>query len=127
MTRLGWAIPLILLAAACSGPKGQGPVKEYQLSGVVVRLEPRTQVATIKHGPIHAASGELWMEAMTMDFPVRDKAEFAKLKKGQKVRATVHQRQDDYEYWISGIVVDQEMGETSQVMGHPPQGPAIVD
>jgi Cu/Ag efflux protein CusF len=41
------------------------------------------------------------MEAMTMEFPVRDQAEFAKLAPGKRIRATVHVQELDY--WISEI------------------------
>jgi Cu/Ag efflux protein CusF len=43
------------------------------------------------------------MDAMTMEFPVRDAAEFAKLRAGEKITATVHTRPDTFEYWISDI------------------------
>ena len=52
--------------------------------------------AVIKHDTI-----EGWMEAMTMEFPVRDKAEFAKLGEGKRIRATVHVQ--DLDYWLSDI------------------------
>lgn len=109
--------------------EGGGPVSQYSLEGTVVRLHAERQIATIKHGPIRDEAGKVWMEAMTMDFPVPDRGEFAKLRVGQKVRATVHQRESDYEYWIAEIRVEPvaKMGETSHVLGHPPQGGSIVD
>ncbi|WP_416047249.1 copper-binding protein [Cupriavidus basilensis] len=39
---------------------------------------------TLKHGPIE----NLGMSAMTMSFPVKDKASLSKLKEGDKVNAT---------------------------------------
>jgi Cu/Ag efflux protein CusF len=41
------------------------------------------------------------MEAMTMEFPVREKAEFAKLAQGQRIRATVNVQ--DLDYWLTDI------------------------
>jgi protein SCO1/2 len=72
------------------------PIKRYSLTGEVVRLEPDRSIAVIRHDTI-----EGWMEAMTMEFPVRDKAEFAKLAKGQRIRATVNVQ--DLDYWLSDI------------------------
>jgi Cu/Ag efflux protein CusF len=78
--------------------KAQLAEKDYALRGTVVSLDTQTKTATIKHEKI----GD-WMEAMTMEFPVRDPAEFTKLRAGQKITATVHTRPDTFEYWISDI------------------------
>ena len=43
------------------------------------------------------------MAAMTMEFPVKDPAEFARLRTGQRIKATVHQNDADLSYWIAGI------------------------
>jgi Cu/Ag efflux protein CusF len=80
-----------------------GPVRQYSLEGVVVRVDAADRIATIKHGPIKDASGELWMEAMTMEYPVPDPQDLAKLRPGQNIRATVHSRESDSEYWLSGV------------------------
>ncbi|HET8547302.1 MAG TPA: copper-binding protein [Bryobacteraceae bacterium] len=95
---------LVLLPAAlllaCSSRKREAPAKRYRLRGEVLRLEPERNIAVIKHEAI-----EGWMEAMTMEFPVRDKAEFAKLAKGRRIRATVNVR--DFDYWLSDIHMDE--------------------
>ena len=85
-----------LLIAGCSREKPAAPARRYELRGEVVRLEPGRNTAVIRHENI-----EGWMEAMTMEFPVRDKAEFAKLAQGQRIRATVNVR--DLDYWLSDI------------------------
>lgn len=74
--------------------------KEYALRGVILRLNPEHQTATISHEKI-----EGWMEKMTMEFPVKDRREFAKLRAGQHIRAKVFQRPSDFEFWIGGIEV----------------------
>ncbi len=85
-----FALPLLLVS--CSRMPDRGAVeKRYQLKGVIVRLDSQQQTATIKHGPI-----EGWMEAMTMEFPVPAKEDFAKLSPGQTIRATVFVRDLDY-------------------------------
>lgn len=70
--------------------------KKYQLQGVIVRLDAQAQTATIKHQAIKG-----WMEAMTMEFPVPSKEEFARLSQGQAIRASVFVR--DLDYHISDI------------------------
>lgn len=112
MSRLALLCCVLVVCSCSSPPQPAGTVKQYSLSGSVVRLNERSHVATIKHGPIKGASGETWMEPMTMDFPVRDKDEFSRLKPGQQIRATVHQRESDYEYWLSSIQVQPPPGST---------------
>jgi Cu/Ag efflux protein CusF len=75
--------------------------KTYSLRGVIVTINPQTRTATIKHEKI----GD-WMDAMTMEFPVKDAAEFAKLQPHQNITATVHTRPDTFEYWIVDIHVE---------------------
>lgn len=70
--------------------------KTYSLTGEIVDLDPSTQVATIKHQEIKD-----FMEAMTMGFPVKDKAEFQKLKSGQKLTAQLMVEGTDF--WIEKI------------------------
>ena len=95
-------IPLILvLSFACSRMPDRGAVeKKYQLHGVIRRLDAQAQTATIKHEAIVG-----WMEAMTMEFPVPDKAEFARLQIGQTIRATVFVR--DLDYHVGEIQIEK--------------------
>ena len=85
---------LAMLAACAKKP----PEKRYKLTGDVVSLDPKTQTANIKGDKI-----EGWMEAMTMEYPVRDKAEFAKLAVGDRISATVFV--EDVKYYIGDIRV----------------------
>jgi len=84
-----------LCGASCSKPV---PVRQFKLRGTVVRLVPENRLASIQHEEI-----EGWMEAMTMEFPVPDAAEFAKLAPGLQIEATVNVR--DLDYWLTGIRV----------------------
>ncbi len=95
MRGLVYPLLFLLLVAACSRGPNQ-PVKRYQLRGEIKTLDAQAKTATVQHDKI----GD-WMEAMTMEFPVKDPAEFAKLKVGQKITATVFVR--DTEYWIGDI------------------------
>jgi protein SCO1/2 len=63
-----------------------------------VGLDPKAQVATIKGDKIDG-----WMEAMTMEYPVKDAAEFGKLKVGERISATVVV--GEASYYLKGIEV----------------------
>ena len=74
----------LLVGLVLAGCAKQAPEKRYTLTGDVIGVDPKTQMATIKGDKI-----EGWMEAMTMEYPVKDKAEFAKLQVGRRITATV--------------------------------------
>jgi Cu/Ag efflux protein CusF len=91
----------VLLASICLSScrgtgQGTGTVKRYQLHGQIVRLDPQAHSAVINHEKI-----EGWMEAMTMEFPVKDRGEFRALHVGDSIAATVFVR--DLDYWIGEI------------------------
>lgn len=73
------------------------PVKQYALKGEVKRLDAENKTVTIKHEQI----GD-WMGAMTMEFPVKDPADFAKLSEGRPVQATVYV-QGTLDYWVGNV------------------------
>jgi protein SCO1/2 len=96
-----WRIPAVLAAlvlasvlAACSGTKGPSgpPEKHYQLTGVIQAVNPKLQTATVKANDVPG-----WMEAMTMDFPVRSKSDLNQLHAGDRITATVNVRGTDYD------------------------------
>jgi Cu/Ag efflux protein CusF len=68
-----------------------GSVERYQLRGRVVQLEPENQAAVIEHDEIVG-----WMDAMTMTFPVPDKADWEKLSVGTQIHATVFVSDDGF-------------------------------
>jgi protein SCO1/2 len=94
---------LIMLAACQQTPVKEEakdePVKQYPMHGEVLRLDTQGKIAAIKAGKI----GD-WMEAMTMEYPVKDKAEFDKLRSGEKINATVYVQGNSY--WVGGIQED---------------------
>lgn len=84
----------LLLAAGC-GQKSQAdlqPEKHYKLTGEVTQLDPKLHTATING---EAIAG--WMEAMTMDYPIRTTQDFDKLHVGDHITATVNVRGTDYD------------------------------
>ena len=85
-----------LLLAGCQRNPAAQPAKEYQMQGEVVALDPAAHLATVKAGKI-----EGWMEAMTMEYPVKDPQEFSKLKVGGNIQAKVTVQGTDY--WISSV------------------------
>lgn len=88
----------LLGLAACSSPSKQR--KRFKLTGEVIRLNEKTKTALIRHEKI-----EGWMEAMTMEFPVKAAGEWAKLKAGARITAAVIFVEADLEYWLEEIVV----------------------
>jgi Cu/Ag efflux protein CusF len=83
-----------LLLAACQRTPAPQPTREYQMRGSVVSLDPTSQTATVKHDKI-----EGWMEAMTMEYPIKNQQDFSKLKVGEKIQAKILVQGTDY--WIA--------------------------
>src|SRR6266540_2471454 len=92
-------VPLpLLLALALAACSQKPPVKRYPMQGVVKALDAASHTATIDAGKI----GD-WMEAMTMEYPVKPDAEFQKLHVGDKIDATVIV--GDPAYYVTDIKV----------------------
>lgn len=94
-------LPAVVAAGCARGNKESKfdfgePKERYVLEGVILRLNEADRTATIKHQEIKG-----WMEAMTMEFPVPKKDQFAKLKEGMKIRATV--LTNDRFFWLDEI------------------------
>lgn len=94
---------LLLLSAltpACR-PKRETssePEKRYVLSGSIVALDSKHHTASID-----AAAIPNYMEAMTMDYPVKSDAEFAALHVGDKITATLNVSASGADYYVSNI------------------------
>ena len=106
--RLGAIALMLALAAACSRKatetrteERQEPLQKYALHGEVLRLDAKDNLATIKHQRI----GD-WMGAMTMEFPVKDPRDFAKLREGGRVEATVFVQ--GASYWVGEVQEHKE-------------------
>jgi Cu/Ag efflux protein CusF len=85
---------MLLIAAAC-GQKPQAsrqPEEHHKLTGEVTHLDPKLHTATINNEPIAG-----WMEAMTMEYPIRSTQDFEKLHVGDHITATVNVRGTDYD------------------------------
>lgn len=96
-------LALTLCLAACTQTPRQEaqsnqPIKTYQMTGEIIAMDAETQVVTVRHEEIKD-----WMDAMTMGFPIKEKAEFEKLKPGLKINADVKVQGDDF--WLANIAV----------------------
>lgn len=103
--RLWVSFLLLIVLAACSGVEKR-PTEtpnRYVLKGEVVRLDKANQVAIIKHETISDNRGGVWMDAMTMEFPVKNPQEFSQLSIGARITAEVLQLPSSYDYWIENI------------------------
>src|SRR5215471_15111518 len=95
MKRLTIALLLSLFLAACAS---KPETKRYPMQGEIKGLDNDTKTAIIAAGKI----GD-WMEAMTMEYPVKPDAEYQKLHVGDKIDATVVVT--DPAYYVTDIKV----------------------
>jgi len=93
-----WRILLVAVALTLAACASTAQVKRYPMEGDVKALDAASKTATIDAGKIAD-----WMEAMTMDYPVKPDAEFAKLKVGDHIKATVVV--EDVKYYVTAITV----------------------
>jgi Cu/Ag efflux protein CusF len=77
-----WCLLVLLLALFGCGTKEAE--KRYPMQGVVKAVDPAAKMATIDAGKIDG-----WMDAMTMEYPVKPDSELAKLHAGDHIAATV--------------------------------------
>jgi Cu/Ag efflux protein CusF len=99
MTRLIYSFLLVLLLTL-AGCAEKTPVKHYAMTGEIKALDASAHTASIAAGKIGN-----WMEAMTMDYPVKPDAEFQKLHVGDRIEAMVVVSDPDYYVTDIKIVV----------------------
>ena len=75
---------LVLWLLVLAGCAQKAAEKRYPMQGQITALDATTHTATIAAGKI----GD-WMEAMTMEYPVKPESEFQKLHVGDRIEATV--------------------------------------
>ena len=90
------AVFVACLAACRKTSSETAPIRKYSVRGKVVRLDTSRRIATIKHEKI-----EGWMEAMTMDFPIRADRDLKTLSRERVIVATVYVQ--DLEFWIADV------------------------
>jgi Cu/Ag efflux protein CusF len=79
------AVVFALLGAASPAKAESHGKKPIAFSGQVKSVDLKLQTVEIKHGPIPG-----YMPAMTMDYPIEDKALLRQLKPDDKITATVY-------------------------------------
>ena len=83
--RLSAFLPMLLLMLVIlAGCAQKAAEKRYPMTGEIKALDASAHSATIAAGKI----GD-WMEAMTMEYPIKPDADFQKLHVGDKIDATV--------------------------------------
>ena len=87
------------LALALAGCGAKYQTKRYAMEGEVKALDPAAKTATIAAGKI----GD-WMDAMTMEYPVKPDAEFQKLHAGDRIQATVVV--DGDKYYVTDVKIE---------------------
>lgn len=89
---------LCLALSACgSKPAATTEVHHYHLTGQIVSLNAKDQTISVDQAAIPG-----WMDAMTMEYPVKSKSEFDSLHTGEKIQGTVNDRGDG-DYDLSNI------------------------
>ncbi len=86
--RIVFLIACSVLLGAC---KHAPPARQYAMHGEVVALNTQEHTALIKHEKI----GD-WMEAMTMEYPIKSQSDWSKLAAGERIDATVFVTGDRY-------------------------------
>lgn len=89
-------LPALLLALCACGPKDTA--RRYPMQGEVKAVDPAAKMAVIDAGKI-----DDWMEAMTMEYPVKPDSELAKLHAGDHIAATVVV--DGVVYYVTDVKV----------------------
>ncbi|SRR6266545_3129775 len=100
MTRRLLLLPALSLGLISCGTKAP-EARRYPLKGEVKALDASAGSATIAHEKI----GD-WMEAMTMEFPVKPEAELQKLHVGDRIEATVVV--EDVTFYVTDVKVGQK-------------------
>jgi Cu/Ag efflux protein CusF len=86
-------IVVLMVIALCGQKQASAqPERHYKLVGEVTQVDRQLHTATING---EAIAG--WMEAMTMEYPIRTKQDFEKLRVGDRITATVNVRGSDYD------------------------------
>ena len=91
----GLGVAAALLTAGC-GVGSVPPIEKHHIHGVVLSLDAKDHTARIKHQKI-----EGFMDAMTMEFPVKSEKEFGALRVGETIDGTVFVQ--DTNFWVGEI------------------------
>ena len=98
-------LSVILLFTACQKPAAtentaSTNLKRYSLQGKVISIDKANKKATIDHGDIPG-----YMEAMTMEFPIRQDSVWEVLTPGSEIRADLVVDNAKGEFWLENMVI----------------------
>src|SRR5690606_11973801 len=94
------------LLSSCSAPPKEEPknpanVKRHELKGRVVSVDKAKKTASIDHEEVPG-----YMDAMTMDFPIKEDHVFEELKPGVEIQAElVEDNTATPSYWLEKIAI----------------------
>lgn len=111
-------ILVVTFLASCSQPASEAskePPKQYKMHGEVTRVDPQNKLATID-----AQKVDGWMEAMKMDYPVKDQQDLSKLQAGECIDATVFVQGNDF--WVADVKPTTAAPGTCVPPKTPPDG-----
>jgi Cu/Ag efflux protein CusF len=98
MSRLFNLLSTLVVVLALTGCSAAVQTKRYHMEGTIKDVDAASKSALIDAGKI----GD-WMDAMTMDYPIKPDSEFAKIKVGDHITATVVVQ--DKSYYVTDIKV----------------------
>jgi len=104
---------LILPIGCGETPAPEAAIERYTLHGTIVQLNQQNMAATIEHDEIVG-----WMGAMTMDFPIKDQADWDKLRVGDRITGTVFVSSDGFH------LGEIKMAEPAAEQEKTPENPA---
>ena len=96
MRRLLAPLACVVILAGCVATTPVPPVKQYAIHAVVVTVDAADHTAKLKHDAIKG-----FMDAMTMDYLVRDPKELSKLRAGETIDGTLFVQ--DTDFWVGNI------------------------
>ncbi|HEX6188424.1 MAG TPA: SCO family protein [Pyrinomonadaceae bacterium] len=115
-------ILFVFAASQCGGTKPENE-KRYPLTGKVIAINKTEKTATISHDEIPG-----YMEAMTMDFKLKNDSDLDKMKPGDRISGDLVVT--DTSAWIEVMAITQggaELTPTTVVPGEPKPGDEIPD
>ena len=89
-------LPALLLLAGCGATTPVEPVKQYPIHAVVMSVDAADHTAKLRHDPIKG-----FMDAMTMDYTVKDRKELNSLRAGETINGTLFVQ--DTDFWVGEI------------------------
>lgn len=97
-------VVVCLFVSACerkvNAPARSSEPQRYELKGKVTKIEKEKNRLTVAHEKIAG-----FMEAMTMDFAVKDNAGFGQVQVGDTIQATLVYNPADNRTWLENITV----------------------